>query len=233
MNMQVTRLWRYPVKSMRGEELGRAQFGHGGIPLDRRFALVDDTPNSSRRGMVTTATQFPNLIGYAADGADGSVVVAAPGSAVTVVTDAALMSRLANETGLRFTVRDEPGGANHDEADVLVINEASVRQLEREWGRPVDIRRFRANVAVGGESAFEEESWVGRRLQVGGAVLEVVSRCERCSITTVDPETLAVDPSFLKVMAQFHRACFGVYCAVAEPGSAGVGDECALVPESV
>jgi len=41
------------------------------------------------------------------------------------------------------------------------------------------------------------------------------------------------DPSFLEVMAQRHRATFGVYCAVSEPGDAGLGDECALLPLEV
>ena len=106
-------------------------------------------------------------------------------------------------------LREDSSGANHDDADVLVINEASVRQFAQEWGQPFDVRRFRPNVLIGGDTAFEEESWIGRKLKVGGAVLEVVAPCVRCSITNVDPETLDSDPSFLRLMAQRHRACFG------------------------
>ena len=228
--MRVTQLWRYPVKSMRGEVLKSAHFGHGGIPFDRRFALIDDTPQSNRLGKQTTAKQFPALLGYTASVADGSVVVQMPDGAVMDVTQPDVASRLASQTGLRFALADEPSGANHDAADILVINEASVRQLAEEWGHHIDVRRFRANVIVGGDVAFEEESWVGRKLRVGGAVLDVSSRCERCSITTVDPETLLTDPTFLRLMAQRHHACFGVYCAVSEPGEAGLGDECSLLP---
>jgi uncharacterized protein YcbX len=228
--MRVTQLWRYPVKSMRGEVLSSARFERGGIPFDRRFALLDDSPESARRGKPTTATQFPSMLGYGASVADGSVVVSLPDGAVIDVTQPAVAERLAIETGLRLALCDEPGGTNHDEADVLVINEASIQKFASEWGQPIDVRRFRANVVVAGDTAFEEESWVGRKLRVGGAVLEVASSCVRCSITTVDPETLVSDPSFLKQMAQMHRACFGVYCAVSEPGYAGLGDECALLP---
>ena len=228
--MRVTQLWRYPVKSMRGEVLSSAHFGRGGIPFDRRFALVDDGPESNRRGKLTTATQYPALLGYAASVADGAVMVSLPDGAVMDVTGPVITARLEEETGLRLLLRDEPGGTNHDEADVLVVNEASVRQFAAEWGQNVDVRRFRANVVVGGETAFEEESWVGRKLRVGAAVLDVVSSCVRCSITTVDPETLDSDPSFLKSMAQRHRACFGVYCALSEPGDASLGDACSLLP---
>jgi hypothetical protein len=228
--MRVTQLWRYPVKSMRGEVLSSTHFGYGGIPFDRRFALIDDTPDSHRRGMQTTARQFPALLGYAASVADGSVVVKMPDGAVMDVTQPDAGARLAKETGLSFALADDPSGANHDAADILVINETSVRQFADEWGQHIDLRRFRPNVVIDGVAAFEEESWVGRKLRVGGAVLDVVSRCGRCVITTMDPETLVTDPSFLKQMAQRHQANFGVYCAVSEPGDAGLGDECTLLP---
>jgi uncharacterized protein YcbX len=228
--MRVTQLWRYPVKSMRGENLKSTHFGRGGIPFDRRFALIDDTPESHRRGLRTTAREHPALLGFAASVADGSVVVQMPDGAVMDVTQPDVGERLTQETGLRFALADDPNGANHDAADILVINEASVRQLATEWGQHVDLRRFRPNVVIDGDAAFEEESWVGRKLRVGGAVLDVVSPCGRCVITTMDPETLVTDPSFLRLMAQLHRTNFGVYCAVFEPGDAGLGDECSLLP---
>jgi hypothetical protein len=228
--MRVTQLWRYPVKSMRGEVLSSTHFGHGGIPFDRRFALIDETPESNRRGMQTTVRQFPAMLSYAASVADGTVVVRLPDGDVMDVTQPDMTSRLGEALGLRLSLADDPSGSNHDAADVLVINEASVRQVAAEWGQPVDVRRFRPNVVVGGETAFEEESWVGRRLRVGAAVLEVVSSCIRCTVTTVDPETLVIDPSFLRLMAQRHHTSFGVYCAVSEPGDAELGDECSLLP---
>jgi uncharacterized protein YcbX len=228
--MRVTQLWRYPVKSMRGEALTSTRFARGGIPFDRRFAWIDDSPDSTRRGKPLTATLHPALLGYGASVSDSSIVVEVPGGPVMDVTKPGIEALLASLTGRRLVLREDSSGANHDDADVLVINEASVRQLAQEWGQPFDVRRFRPNVIVGGDVAFEEEAWIGRKLKVGGAVLEVVAPCVRCSITTVDPETLVSDPSFLRLMAQRHRACFGVYCAVSKPGDTGVGDDCALLP---
>jgi len=228
--MRVTQLWRYPVKSMRGEELTSTRFARGGIPFDRRFAWIDDSADSPRRGKPLTATQHPAMLGYGASVLESSVVVAAPGGPVMAVTKPGIAALLASVTGCRLILREDSSGANHDEADVLVINEASARQFAQEWGQPVDVRRFRPNVIVSGDVAFEEESWIGRKLKVGGAVLEVVAPCVRCSITTMEPETLVSDPSFLRLMAQRHRACFGVYCTVSKPGDAGLGDDCALLP---
>lgn len=228
--MRVTQLWRYPVKSMRGETLTSTRFARGGIPFDRRFAWIDDSPDSTRRGKPLTATQNPGLLGYGARVAESSVVVAVPGGPVMQVTHPEICAMLASLTGRKLVLREDSSGANHDEADVLVINEASVRHVAQEWGKPFDVRRFRPNVIVGGDLAFEEESWIGRKLKVGGAVLEVVAPCVRCSITTLDPETLVSDPSFLRLIAQQHRASFGVYCMVSIPGDAGLGDDCALLP---
>ena len=228
--MRVTQLWRYPVKSMRGETLTTTRFARGGIPYDRRFAWVDDSPDSTRRGKPLTATQHPGLLGYGARVVESSVVVAVPGGPVMQVTHPDIGEMLASLTARRLVLREDSSGANQDEADVLVINEASVRRIAQEWGKPFDVRRFRPNVIVSGDTAFEEESWIGRKLMVGGAVLEVVAPCVRCSVTTLDPETLVADPSFLRLIAQQHRASFGVYCAVSKPGDAGLGDECALLP---
>ena len=39
----VVALWRYPVKSMMGEELNRAEVTERGLVGDRAYALVDGT----------------------------------------------------------------------------------------------------------------------------------------------------------------------------------------------
>lgn len=54
---------------------------------------------------------------------------------------------------------------------------------------PVDPRRFRANVLLGGLAPFEEFRLIGRRIASGDAVIEIAERIERCIATTVEPET--------------------------------------------
>jgi uncharacterized protein YcbX len=39
--MEVTEIWRYPVKSMLGDQVDHATVGPGGIQGDRRWAVVD------------------------------------------------------------------------------------------------------------------------------------------------------------------------------------------------
>jgi uncharacterized protein YcbX len=226
--MRVTHLWRYPFKSMRGEALTAARLELGGIPFDRRFAFRDDTPGSARFGKLETARQHLAMLGYAASVADGAVVIATPDGSRLAVSDPALAERVSAETGLQLTLTDDASGANHDAADVLVINTASLEKLASEWGRHVDPRRFRPNAVVAGGEPFQEEAWVGRYMKIGEATLQVVSLCIRCVLTTVEPETLAVDPSFLRLVAQKHQACFGAYARVVEPGAVRVGDDVAV-----
>ena len=57
----VAELWRFPVKSMKGERLERAEFTEGGLVGDRAYALID-----SDTGKVVSAKSvrlFPDLLG--------------------------------------------------------------------------------------------------------------------------------------------------------------------------
>jgi uncharacterized protein YcbX len=48
MAQSVKEIWRYPVKSMRGERISETQLGKGGIPFDRGWAVR--TSGSAGRG---------------------------------------------------------------------------------------------------------------------------------------------------------------------------------------
>jgi uncharacterized protein YcbX len=75
----------------------------------------------------------------------------------------------------------------------------------------------------------EELAWLGRRVAVGDAELEVVSRCERCVVITKDPDTTATTPELLRVLTQTRETCMGVYCGVIRPGRVAAGDHVSLV----
>jgi MOSC domain-containing protein len=50
----VVSLWRYPVKSMMGEELNAAEVTERGLVGDRRFALLD---SETGKGATFSATE--------------------------------------------------------------------------------------------------------------------------------------------------------------------------------
>jgi hypothetical protein len=226
--MVVTQLWRYPVKSLRGEALQSADFVAGGIPFDRSAAVID--PNPLRLGKPLTGRLEKRLLGYASSVRGDTVMVRTPSGGVHHAGDSAWTDEFEQETGAAASVQffSEPV---HDAADVLVINAASARALAEEYGAHVDPMRFRPNIILDGPDAiaFEEEKWVGGSFGVGDTVLNVVYPCERCVMTTIDPTTLAMDPKFLRLVVEKHSACFGVYCRVESPGSAKIGDAWRLV----
>ena len=216
----VTEIWRYPVKSMAGEPMESCVVTADGLEGDRRWALIDWSPN--RAGKWFNIKQHSALMTYRSRLVDGTVEVLAPdGSSVRL--DGDLVGRFEAESSRPLELRDLAGG-NFDDSQVLVVNLASVEAFALEAGMPIDHRRFRANFYLDGLEPDEELSWLGRRLRVGDAALEVTSRCERCKVITMDPDTTEATPELLRLLVDRHDERFGMYCRVVRPGRVAVGD---------
>jgi len=216
----VTEVWRYPVKSMAGERLETCMVTEQGLEGDRRWAFIDRSPN--RDGKWFNIKQHSPLMTYHARLAGRALeVVAADGSVVDLHQD--LLPRFKEESARPLELRELPG-ANFDDSQVLIVNLASVRAFALEAGMPLDHRRFRANLYVEGLEPEEELRWLGRVIRAGEAELEVTSRCERCKVITMDPDTTEATPDILRVLVDLHDERMGVYCRVVRPGSVAVGD---------
>lgn len=94
----------------------------------------------------------------------------------------------------------------------------------------MDPRRFRGNfvIALNDDSLFEGD-WIGRRLNIGDAQLQVDSFCERCVVITMDPDSLQKDPVLLKKLHKEFDLHFGVYASVIKTGQIRIGDKVELV----
>jgi hypothetical protein len=216
----IVQIWRYPVKSMTGERLDSCRIDPTGLEADRRWALVDGTAN--RAGKLFTATEDKQLMRYRARLQWGGVEVLTPAGEAAPLDDS-LVAAIAQATHRPLTLRDL-AGANFDDSPVLIVNMASVAAFALEAGIPVDHRRFRANLYVEGFEPEEEARWIGRRLRVGSAELEVVKPCERCVVITHDPDTTETSPALLRVLTKTSDANMGVYCRVVRPGVVAMGD---------
>ena len=221
----VAEIWRYPVKSMAGERVDSAALTDMGFEGDRRWALVDGTAN--RAGKLLTGTEEKRLMTYHARLKGSGVEVVVPGGDTRRLDDA-LVSDVALASGRPLTLRDL-AGANFDDSPVLVVNLSTIAGFALAAGVAVDHRRFRANLYIDGLEHEEELGWIGRRVVVGSAELEVVKRCERCVVITLDPDSAAATPSLLRVLTNTSDTCMGVYCRVARPGQVSVGDSCGPV----
>lgn len=87
---------------------------------------------------------------------------------------------------------------------LLVISQSSLDELARLWGAPIDFRRFRPNLIVGGAcEPFAEDSW--RSIRIANAVFDLVKPCSRCVIPSLNPDTQQQTDGFLKFLAASRR----------------------------
>jgi uncharacterized protein YcbX len=216
----VVEIWRYPVKSMAGERLESCAITDRGLEGDRRWAFIDRSQN--RDGKWFNIKQHAPLMTYRARlSGDELHLVAPDGAAVDLRRE--LLPRFQEQGERPLELRELPG-ENFDDSHVLIVNMASVHAFALEAGMPLDHRRFRANLYVDGLEPEEELRWLGRVIRAGGAELEVTSRCERCKVITMDPDTTEATPELLRLLVERHDERMGVYCRVVRPGTVAVGD---------
>jgi uncharacterized protein YcbX len=232
--MQVAELWRYPVKSLQGEQVELAAVTTAGLEGDRRFALFD-----VETGFGLTGRRAPELLFAAARlSADGGVDITLPDGSVTR-DEGALSAWLGRRVTLRSADAEVPrryespvdfeseamsgwvpwdgaGGAYHDsaEARISLVSMATIGAWDR--------RRFRANVYLDGEG---EDALVGSKVTLGEARLDVGTRLARCVMTT-RPQAGGVerDLDVLRTINRERGGCLAVGALVREPGTVRVGD---------
>jgi len=118
-----------------------------------------------------------------------------------------------------------------DAAPLLLVTTASLAALARMLEVDhVDRRRFRPNVLIEtpGVEGFVEQRWLGRRVRIGSAELEVVSTCKRCAMTTHAFDELPPAPEVLRTLTAENGAVLGVYARVVAPGALRAGDRVAV-----
>jgi uncharacterized protein YcbX len=110
-----------------------------------------------------------------------------------------------------------------------IVSLASVRELQRVVGRPVNPLRFRANLYIDGVPPWAELDWLNSGLTIGGTKLAVFKRTERCDATNVDPESGKRDMAIPAALSRtWGHSNFGVYARVSVGGQIMVSDSVAL-----
>lgn len=105
------------------------------------------------------------------------------------------------------TVRPTPV-AFADGFPLLVINQASITEIEQRLGTTIDIRRFRPNLVVQGAKAWEEDHW--HALTSDTMTLTNVKPCARCQVICTDPNSLSSEPELLKRLASYRKTELGI-----------------------
>jgi len=126
---------------------------------------------------------------------------------------------------------DRPGGTRRGNP-ASILSDGSVRELAAHAGRDwVDSRRFRMLMDLEDAAAHEEDTWIGRRIRIGDAVLHVTKPDARGAMTTHDPDTGEPDLDTLRTIISYRglregkHADLGVLADVEQPGRVRLGDE--------
>ncbi|MFA6955691.1 MAG: MOSC N-terminal beta barrel domain-containing protein [Thermoanaerobaculia bacterium] len=220
---EVEAIFRYPVKSMRGEPLEGAELGWHGLDGDRRLAFrrADD-----RGGFPwLTASRLPELRLFTPVRRGSGAPEVLPTHVRTPEGEEVALfgEELALDVGRRHGSPVEMVHLNRgifDEASISLITSTTVDDVSRLADQRPDVRRFRPNIVIASSRAvpFEEDEWVGGVLSFGdtdeSAAVFVTNRDERCSMVNFDPDSARPTAELLKTIVRVRDNRVGVYGTV-------------------
>ncbi len=215
--MQISQLWRYPVKSMAGERLQRSWLGLDGIPGDRLLYVVDE------HGEILSARTKPRLLGHRATlDRDGDVLVdgipwRSPEVAAAVRAAAGPDARLVPAVG-------------PERFDILPLLVATDGAIEA-FG--YDVRRLRPNIVISGVDGLAERHWEWSLLSAGDAVIALAELRGRCIITTWHPDSLVQDVDVLRRIRTSFDGTLALNAWAGREGHVAVGDEAQTLDQPI
>jgi len=232
---RIEAIFRYPVKSMRGEPLEAAALGWHGLDGDRRLAFrrLDD-----RGGFPwLIGSKHPDLVRFTPqrreEGEGLPTHVRTPEGEEMPLFGAALAAEVGRRCGAPVQMMELRQGI-FDEASISVIASETVREICRLAGTSADVRRFRPNIVVRSARAvpFEEDEWVGGVLAFGEAhdapAVAVTMRDVRCAMVNFDPDGESRAPEVLKAVVRAHQNTAGIYGTVTRIGRLALGQAVVL-----
>ena len=251
MTPHLTHIIRHPIKSIGREEIGSASLEQGRVlPFDRVWAVSHmaakfDGPLDAwaKKMNFVRGVAAPQLMAVQARmHDDGSVELTHPDLLHLRIDPDRPEDQVKLMEWLRplwpvsrpapRTVERIPGVALTDMADpyISILSLSSLAELGTAAGKSVSRHRFRGNLWVDGWPAWAECDLIGRRLQIGPALLEVAMPITRCRATCADPETGAEDIEMLDLLSGLHGNWqFGIYATVLQGGEIAVGDAVEIV----
>lgn len=249
MTAAVAQIWRHPVKGHGAEPVARTVLTAGTtLPGDRVWAVAHDASDADGTAWApctnfSRGAKAPGLmaIGATYDDSTGRLNLSHPDRPALSLHPEAEGDRLidwarplmpkgraASARVIRVPGR---GMTDTDYPSVSILSLSSLDALSRLAGAPLDPRRFRGNVWLDGAAPWAEFDWIGRRLRLGGAVVELRERITRCRATMANPVTGQIDLDTLALLQeQFGHRDFGVYGVVVQGGTLAAGDRAELLP---
>ena len=244
--MHIASLYRYPVKGLSPEPLQNVAVASGEtLPFDRAYAIE----NGPGRFDANAPRHLPKItflmlmrderlatLRSAFDDSTETLTIQRDGKQVARGQLTTPLGRQLIEQFIGAYMKTELRGApkivrapGHSFSDVAakcvhIVNLATVREVERVVGRPIDPLRFRANLYLEDVPPWAEFAWLDKDITVGPVKLRVFARTTRCAATNVDPNTGARDMAIpAHLMRTWGHEDLGIYAKVVDGGDIAVG----------
>lgn len=247
------KIYRFPFKGFQGQELASTHLKAGaGIANDRRYAVT--------KGTADTGEWMPSRNFFINARVDGMSKFKCSFDGETIhlknILGEALSFELDNQTSLdaanakiisfmqpviteevspppKIIDRGEGSVWDYIDTPISLINAESVKALDGKLGTQLDPLRFRGNFIVTGLGAWEEFSWMGKRIQIGECILDVHRPIDRCPTPGVNPETgerdVEVTPA---IQEHFGHIYCGMYANVIQSGEVKSGDTIKVIGDA-
>jgi uncharacterized protein YcbX len=211
--VHVKELWRYPVKSLAGEQIKEARIDQLGVGGDRQILVHD------QRGKVITSRTHHKLLGLkGTTDSEGAVFIS--GHPWNSTEALGLIREAAGPTA---ELSRHEGPERFDVLPLLVATDGAIDHMR------FDRRRFRPNILIGGVEGLAERTWPGRRLRIGDVVIYMSQLRGRCVMTTYDPDTLQQDLNVLKRVVKELQGKLALDSSIESSGLIRVGDPVVLL----
>lgn len=253
-NPTLQSIWRFPVKGFAGEQLTETKLVAGaGIAHDRQFAVTDgvkDTGEWMRANSFFRTAKSDGLQTIAMKFEGGEIILGHhDGNEIRFAINDEDSLRKANQTIAEFMkpigVHDDlpppqiikrsasRGTWDYVDSPISIINTETVKQVGEALNADLDPIRFRGNLIVSDLAAWQEFSLMGKRIRIGGAVLDVHRPIDRCPAPGVNPisgeRDVEVTPG---LRDHFGHIYCGVYANVVEDGDIKPRDKLEVIGDS-
>ena len=245
MTGRLTHIFRHPIKAHGREALASVVLSVGAcLPWDRRWAVAQEAaqivPGWNPCNSFLRGVKSPQLMAMEArlDEETQVVHLSHPQLGTLSVNPDVEPARLidwvrpliaAGRAQPVQVVRHDGGMTDSDYPTVSILNLSSLADLSARMGMDLSVHRWRGNFWIDGTEPWAEFGWIGHRLAIGGAVLEVTERIGRCRATCVNPASGVVEGETLAALTTaFGHTDFGVFAKVIQGGMVAVDDRWSL-----
>ena len=233
---RVAEIWRYPVSSVGGERITRAELSAVGMEGDRQYGLIDT--ETGKPAAPERDHRWRKALHLEARSAEGDLpAIFFPNGQSCGLGEPKLNRLLSDYFGFAAGIAayahtgrvDLPlTHYRHQHFPAHLLTKTSLRHLAMLGNvETVDSRRFRPTFLIDLDTGngFIEHEWIGRHLKLGSTNLIAQEETKRCGMTFISQPGVDEDPEVLRNILRHNKRNLGIYCSIEDPGTVQVGDE--------